>query len=287
MQLLGLFLVLAVTIGDGKVMDSNALQDQVPPLQRHVANLFASFCEMYGKHYLGEEKSRRLRTFEESMASIATINARNGSWTAGLNQYSDLTWAEFQSQVLMEPQDCSATAKGSHVYSGQDPPPSIDWEAKGALNPVKNQGHCGSCWTFSTTGTLESHHYLATGMRANLSEQQLVDCAGAFNNNGCNGGLPSQAFEYIHFNGGLDTEDSYPYKGVNGNCSFKKTAVGAKVAKVMNITYLDEEGIVDAVAFHGPVSIAYQVADDFRHYKSGIYNGNCAQDRYASCIGND
>ena len=67
MQLLGLFLVLAVTIGDGKVMDSNALQDQVPPLQRHVANLFASFCEMYGKHYLGEEKSRRLRTFEESM----------------------------------------------------------------------------------------------------------------------------------------------------------------------------------------------------------------------------
>lgn len=82
----------------------------------------------------------------------------------------------------------------------------------------------GSCWTFSTTGCLESQHAIATGSLVSLSEQNLVDCAGDFNNNGCDGGLPSQAFEYIHFNGGIDTEDSYPYEGEDNNCRYENTS---------------------------------------------------------------
>ena len=69
-----------------------------------------------------------------------------------------------------------------------------------------------------------------------LSEQQLIDCAVGFNNFGCNGGLPSQAFEYIRYSGGLDTEDAYPYKAEDGACQFNELSVGAQVYDVVNIT---------------------------------------------------
>lgn len=89
---------------------------------------------------------------------------------------------------------------------------------------------------FSTTGALESAHAQATGKMVLLSEQQLVDCAGEFNNFGCGGGLPSQAFEYIRYNGGLDTEESYPYFAKDSSCKFRGSTVGAQVYDVVNIT---------------------------------------------------
>lgn len=88
----------------------------------------------------------------------------------------------------------------------------------------------------STTGALEAAYTQATGKGVSLSEQQLVDCAQAFNNFGCHGGLPSQAFEYVKYNGGLDTEEAYPYKGVNGLCQFEPNSVGVKVVDSVNIT---------------------------------------------------
>jgi C1A family cysteine protease len=84
---------------------------------------------------------------------------------------------------------------------------------------VKNQGHCGSCWTFSTVGMMEALHVIKTGKMLLFSEQQLVDCAQDFNNHGCNGGLPSQAFEYIRYNGGLSKMEDYPYVCGDGTCN--------------------------------------------------------------------
>eukprot|EP00668_Euglena_longa_P028952 GGOE01036288.1.p1 GENE.GGOE01036288.1~~GGOE01036288.1.p1 ORF type:complete len:331 (-),score=106.24 GGOE01036288.1:293-1261(-) len=240
---------------------------------------FEAYRQAYGKRYSPQEAEHRQQIFMANLADIEAINRRQSSWRAGVNQFADWTWAEFQEQRLMAPQDCSATHHGTFVASGRFRPHFIDWEKKGVLTPIKNQGHCGSCWTFSTTGTLEAHHFMKTGQRVNLSEQQLVDCAGDFDNHGCNGGLPSHAFEYIKYNGGLDSEAAYPYKGVDGNCSFTCKGIAAKVHQVTNISYLDEVGIEDAVAFMGPVSIAFQVADDFRFYKSGVYNGVCSSDK--------
>lgn len=93
-----------------------------------------------------------------------------------------------------------------------------------------------------------------------LSEQQLLDCAQAFDNHGCSGGLPSHAFEYIASSGGLDTEGAYPYLAEeSGSCSFDKGGVGAAVIKSVNITFQDEEELLDAVGNVGPVSVAFQV----------------------------
>jgi len=191
----------------------------------------------------------------------------------GLNKFSDMSWEEFQDKYLMDPQDCSAT-QGNHVPSGQAIPPAIDWRQKGVVSDVKNQGDCGSCWTFSTSGCLESAHAIATGKLVTLSEQQLIDCAGDFNNNGCNGGLPSQAFEYIYYNGGLDTEDSYPYEGEDDSCRYDPSNIGAKVTGIVNITQNDENGLLDAVATVGPVSICFDVADDFMDYSGGVYSSD-------------
>jgi cathepsin H len=119
-----------------------------------------------------------------------------------------------------------------------------DWRKDGIVSPVKDQSHCGSCWTFSTTGALEAAYTQATGKNISLSEQQLVDCAGAYNNFGCSGGLPSQAFEYIKYNGGIDTEESYPYKGVNGACHYKPENAAVQVKDSVNITLVRKRNTV-------------------------------------------
>jgi len=197
----------------------------------------------------------------------------NLSYTLGVNEYSDLTWQEFSSQYLMAPQHCSAT-EGNYRVQGvaANADPAIDWRSKGVVTPVKNQGGCGSCWAFGTTGAVESHWALSSGALMSLSEQQLVDCAGAFGNMGCNGGLPSQAFEYIKYVGGIEKGDDYKYTGRDGSCKFSAAKVAAKVTGEVNITEGAESDLFDAVTNAGPVAIAFQVVSDFQSYRSGVYD---------------
>merc|ERR1719488_230974 len=99
---------------------------------------------------------------------------------------------------------------GSHVHSGKPAVDSIDWTTKGAVTPVKNQGQCGSCWAFSSTGGLEGQWQIATGKLTSMSEQQLVDCS-KNGNEGCNGGLMDDAFKFYEGTS-VATESSYPYQ---------------------------------------------------------------------------
>ncbi|XP_045889126.1 pro-cathepsin H-like isoform X1 [Micropterus dolomieu] len=150
--------------------------------------------------------------------------------------------------------------------------PLILLEEENEFKQWMSQGFCGSCWTFSTTGCLESVNAIATGKLIPLSEQQLIDCAKAFNNHGCLGGLPSQAFEYIRYSKGLMTEEDYPYKGHDDSCHFEPALAAAFVLDVVNITSYDEKAMVDAVASLNPVSFAFDVTHEFMHYKEGVYS---------------
>jgi len=227
----------------------------------------------YNKAYTAEELPSRAAIFAENVRIIDEHNARNdSSYTLGVNEYTDLTWAEFSSTYLMAPQHCSATGQqGTHrmVGGGAD---SIDWRTKGVVTPVKNQGSCGSCWAFGTTGAVESAWAINTGKLISLSEQQLVDCAGAFSNMGCRGGLPSQAFEYIKHAGGIELGNDYKYTGRDGSCKFQVDKVAAKVTGEVNITEGKETELFDAVTNAGPVAIAFQVVSDFQSYRSGVYD---------------
>jgi cathepsin H len=105
-----------------------------------------------------------------------------------------------------------------------------------------------------------------------LSEQQIVDCGQAFNNHGCDGGLPSQAFEYIRYNKGIELEKEYPYMGRDEKCRFNSSKVVATVSDVHNFTQGDEDSIYVAVGTVGPVSICFDVTTEFQFYKHGVFS---------------
>jgi len=127
------------------------------------------------------------------------------------------------------------------------------------VTPVKDQGECGSCWTFSTVGAMESHwNILGKGRNVLFSEQQLVDCAWGFDNYGCEGGLPSQAFEYIRYIGGLESSMTYPYRGVDSECVYRsKVAVGYVRFGSYNITQGDEAELAERLYNVGPISVTF------------------------------
>ena len=175
------------------------------------------------------------------------------------------------------PQNCSATRSSPLTADGNDDAPdSWNWQNHGGVSPVKDQGNCGSCWTFSTVGCLESAHLIKYGTLATYAEQQLVDCAGDFDNNGCNGGLPSHAFEYLFYAGGIASEDAYPYEAVDQTCTVKTSDFILSVGHSTNITAGDETELKAAV-YQQPVSVAFQVVDDFSDYTTGVYSSTtCA-----------
>ncbi|GFT35565.1 cathepsin L [Nephila pilipes] len=133
------------------------------------------------------------------------------------------------------------------------------------------KGSCGSCWAFSTTGSLEGQHKKKTGQLVSLSEQNLIDCCTA--NNGCHGGLMDDAFEFIKSESGIDTEESYPYEGAQDSCTFKSTGVGATCTGHVDIPSGDEDALKQAVANVGPVSVAIDAHhESFHDYKVGVYD---------------
>ncbi|ENN81994.1 hypothetical protein HUJ04_006403 [Dendroctonus ponderosae] len=236
---------------------------------------FVTFQQKYGKVYQNDsELSVREEIFKENLAKIEEHNKQFQqnfvSYELGLNQFSDLTEAEFQALLTMSPLSDQLTKQMEKYNSEFDiktAPVSVNWAEKGVVTPVKNQGNCGSCWTFTTTGTIESRLALKTGSLVSLSEQQLLDCNRV--NAGCDGGVLPYALQYVE-SAGLTTEDEYPYKAWNGTCNSTHKPVAAYTKGYTLIYTRSESDLMKAVA-EGPVAVALN-ADLLQYYSKGIFN---------------
>ena len=170
-------------------------------------------------------------------------------------------------------------------------PEAVDWRKHGAVTPVKDQGQCGGCWAFAAVASLEGHYQLATGALRSLSEEQLLDCSGAFGNRGCYGGNQELGFQYIASNGGIDSELDYPFSlGSNGAEACWPAAANRTVATLdgYKIVPNGSEPLLIAAVAAGPVAVAIQANQPgFQHYKSGVFDGECgnALDHAVTVIG--
>jgi len=252
-----------------------------------VNNEWEAFKTTYGKTYSDvAEELHRMEIFLQNLERIAehNIRYRNGevTYTLGMNRFGDLTHPEFVARFNGYKSNGLAKKAGKTFMKPANfqAPASMDWRTEGYVTPVKDQGQCGSCWSFSSTGSLEGQHFRKTGQLVSLSEQNLVDCS--TENLGCNGGDMQLAYDYIKANHGIDTEASYPYEARDRTCRFKAANVGATITGYEVLRSGDEAALVDALASVGPIAIAIDASHmSFQFYDSGVYvEKNCGNGDY-------
>jgi len=236
-------------------------------------SFFTSFVKKFNKKYTHDEFFPRYTIFKANYNKIRAHNMKKSTYSMAINEFADMTFEEFHSKMTGYKR-----VDNTYLRSKNGPKPhrtvkkaaaSVDWRAKGAVTAVKNQQQCGSCWSFSTTGSVEGAHAIKTGNLVSLSEQQLIDCSTAQGNQGCNGGLMDQAFQYIITNGGITTEASYPYTASQGTCNTNVT-VAATISSFVDVTPGSEADLLTAVNI-GPVSIAIEADQScFQFYSGGI-----------------
>merc|ERR1719163_397780 len=251
-----------------------------------VAGAFAAHPEImsweewkgtFEKSYKTKEHhdAKRL-TYNRNLAFIRSHNLRadqgKETYRLGVNQFTDMNKKEFKDTMLGQHQHFE---KDYADLSDVSPLASVDWRTKGAVTPVKNQGQCGSCWSFSTTGSIEGAVAIASGKLTSLSEQQLMDCSEAYGDHSCEGGLMDNAFKYVKANGGLDSEADYPYKMRDESCNKNKESQHVSAISGYKDVQPNESAMVAAVS-QGPVSIAIEAdQSSFQHYRSGTFTGPC------------
>ena len=214
---------------------------------------------------------------------IEYVNSMNLSYTLGHNAYSGMNLTEFKGKMTTTFDYEQHNANRYQFPSYSTLPTSVNWVDVGAVTQVKDQGQCGSCWSFSTTGALEGVFYNKFGKLVSFSEQQLVDCDTLRNgghDHGCNGGLMDNAFQWIHTNGGLCEESSYVYVSgktqKSGSCVTTCELVdGSIVAKYVDVPPHSDYEMMSAITFQ-PVSIAIEAdTREFQLYKSGVFDAEC------------
>ncbi|XP_063147040.1 procathepsin L-like [Candoia aspera] len=244
----------------------------------------------HSKEYAEEEEAFRRAVWEENLRMIQDHNSQadlgKHTYRLGMNHFGDLTNEETNEKLnCFRPDLDDVAQKNVVMFTASENlqiPDSVDWRAKGYVTEVKDQGECGSCWSFSATGALEAMHFKKTGKLVSLSEQNLIDCSVNQGTSGCEGGWMHEAFEYVQKQGGINSEKSYPYDGKDDySCRYDPENSVTGCSSVGLILTGDEEGLQQAVGTVGPVSVAVDArSSEFHFYKSGIFKNPWLGDPY-------
>ena len=243
----------------------------------HHSSQFSEFIKSYNKEYSDTELVTRFSVFKNNLQKIEDHNSEGHSWKMGINQFADLTADEFKIKHTGFNKPLPVLRKSNIAFEdlilSTDLPAELDWVDKNAVTAVKDQGQCGSCWSFSTTGSVEGAYALSSGKLVSLSEQQLVDCSSSYGNQGCNGGLMTAGFEYLEDHG-LCSEDDYKYTASVGTC--KTCTPVTKVNSYVNIPAKNETLLQQALLL-GPVSVAVEADQlSWQLYSSGVVTFDCS-----------
>lgn len=248
---------------------------------------FEKFINKYDKNYNPDEFHYRYDVFEKNNEFIESNNIYNHNYKLKLNQFSDLSVNEFETEYLLLHSESNNKYQNSALKKKEltcntdlsllklsiETPEEFDWQKQHKVSCVKNQGKCGSCWAFSTVAAIESENAIMNNKLINLSEQELIDCAkNKYKNKGCDGGLIENSFHYVMDNG-LCIEENYPYEAVNKNCRICKEV--SKISDCKSVPSHNEL-VLKYALLKKPISIAVDASSlSFQFYANGILNSGC------------
>jgi C1A family cysteine protease len=255
------------------------------PLEKQF-NIWATH---YNKDYTNEEKVIRFKMFSDTVRKVYAHNkkfdAGLSTYRQGLNHLSAHTKEEYRVRLGFKQYERAVQPPYAFPYAHvQVTPEDVNWGEKGAVTGVKDQGQCGSCWTFSATGAMEGAASINSGYSFGnfeadgFSEQQIVDCDHEGEDAGCNGGDMSSAMNWTVNNGGLVAEESYPYDAMTGLCRAPTGQLARDLAAVTITGFVDvpadnSTALMQAIKMQ-PVSVAIDAnCDEFQNYQSGVFDG--------------
>lgn len=233
---------------------------------------FASFKQQFGKIYSSpEEEAYRLSIFNARLLRIEDHNSQNLSWKKGINQFSDMTFEEFESFFLLKETPNKSDFGTRHVNL---PKAKKDWREEKVVTPVREQRTCKASWAVSAIGAMESAWAIKNKDKTPLtfSVQELIDCSkGHFDNDGCKGGRLDNSYDYIKSQQ-INLDSDYPFTAVDGACEAKTDVfyIRTGITSYTRLPRYDVEELVKMID-RQPVPVAFQVMADFLEYKSGIY----------------
>jgi len=247
---------------------------------------FASFKTKYEKQYSSQaEKDMRFDIFKTNLEKINEHNQSGATWYMAVNEFSDLTQAEFESLYTggykRMPMSGVGGSRNKGVKKVKDLPASVDWRDQGAVTDVKNQGQCGSCWAFCTTEQIESYAAIATGNLPELSAQQMTSCTPnsiqCGGTGGCYGAISQLGYTYIQLFGQV-SESDYPYTSGSttqtGSCDydFTNTKPVVHITGYNTLAPNDQDAVLTHLAEVGPLSVAV-AASAWGGYGGGVFTG--------------